>query len=458
MTMKTYWTLIAAAAAAMVAGGAQSAPTADEIKMLGTTLTPWGAEVAGNKDGTIPAYTGGMTKPPAKYDKKRPGWRPDPFADDKPLFSIDAKNMAQYADKLSPGTQEMLRKYPTYRVDVYPSHRSVAYPQQVIDNSLKNASRCGLINNGDGIDVSKGCWGGIPFPIAKSGYEILWNKNSHYGGSAQVYDAPSYYVKPNGEKVLTSDGPRYEEFGFYNEAKPEYYYLFRAENTAPARIVGQATMLYDLVANNERRAWAYQPATRRVRLAPDLAGDTPLAALGGAAVYDEVNMFQGSMDRFDMKLIGKKEMYIPYNAYKLAYADKGSGCTVAEGLLTANHVKSECVRWELHRVWHVQGTLKQGKRHIFSKRDFFLDEDSWHGGLADTYDAAGKLYHVYIGALSPLYEVPSAGIVPNYIVDLISGIYTFAQVDDQGYVVVSPLSASSLAPDSLSTFIVRVPK
>lgn len=456
MRMHLMW--MTAAIAALVTGEVQSAPTADEIKLLGTTLTPWGAEVAGNKDGTIPAYTGGLTKSPASFDKKRPGWRPDPFADDKPLFSIDAKNMAQYADKLSPGTQEMMKKYPTYRIDVYQSQRSVAYPQTVIDNTLKNASRCALIKDGDGLDVTKGCRGGFPFPIPKTGYEVIWNKNARYSGASQIYDAPSYYVKPSGEKVLTSDGPRYEEFGLYNDAKPDYYYLFRAENTGPARIVGQASMFYDLTANNDRRAWGYQPATRRVRLAPDLAADTPLAPLGGAAVYDEVNMFQGSMDRFDMKLIGKKEMFIPYNAYKFAFAEKGSGCTVAEGLMTANHVKPECMRWELHRVWHVQGTLKPGKRHIFSKRDLFLDEDAWNGGLAETYDAAGKLYHVFIAAVAPLYDVPAQNIFPNYIVDLISGIYTLGQVDEQGYVVGPPLNASSLAPDSLSTFIIRAPK
>mgnify|MGYP000908958050 FL=1 len=83
-------------------GAALAVATPEEIKQLGTTLTPWGAIKAGNADGSIPAYTGGI-EPPASYDAKKPQFRPDPFAAEKPLFSITAANMAKYEDKLSAG-------------------------------------------------------------------------------------------------------------------------------------------------------------------------------------------------------------------------------------------------------------------------------------------------------------------------------------------------------------------
>src|SRR5437016_1340874 len=163
---------VAAVTACTVACAAFShaAVSAEEAKQLGTTLTPFGAEKAGNKEGTIPEYTGGLTTPPPGF-VKGPGakTRPDPFPEDKPLFSIDAKNMDKYADKLTEGAKAMMKKYPNFRIDVYPSRRTVAYPQSVLDNTLKNATRCKTVE--DGLAITPECAGGIAFPIPKTGYE-----------------------------------------------------------------------------------------------------------------------------------------------------------------------------------------------------------------------------------------------------------------------------------------------
>ena len=105
--------LVKSAAVALAITGCLSASaevSPDEAKQLSDTLTPWGAEKAGNKDGSIPAYTGGLTKPPASYDPAKKGMLPDPFADEKPLYSVNAKNMAQYADKLSEGVKAALAR------------------------------------------------------------------------------------------------------------------------------------------------------------------------------------------------------------------------------------------------------------------------------------------------------------------------------------------------------------
>ena len=84
--------------------------TAEEAATLGgDTLTPVGAERAGNADGSIPPWTGGLTEFPAGYVE---GERlVDPFADEEPLFTITAENVDQYADKLTPGQIAMFKRY-----------------------------------------------------------------------------------------------------------------------------------------------------------------------------------------------------------------------------------------------------------------------------------------------------------------------------------------------------------
>ena len=117
-----------------------AAVSADEVAKLKTDLTPFGAEKAGNKDGSIPAWAGGYTTPIA--GDKVGGRRGDPFSGEKPLFSITAKNADQYADKLTDGVKAMLKKYPdSYRLDVYKTQRTAAAPQWVYDNTAKNAVR-----------------------------------------------------------------------------------------------------------------------------------------------------------------------------------------------------------------------------------------------------------------------------------------------------------------------------
>ena len=438
------------AATPFIAGTAFAAPSAADVAKLGTTLTHWGAEKAGNADGTIPEYTGGLTKAPANYDTKKPGIRPDPFPNDKPLFRIDAKNMDKYKDRLTPGTMAMMKKYPDYYINVYQTRRTAAYPQDVLENSKKNATRCATKNGDLGIDTSKGCGFGIPFPIPQNGLEVMWNHDARYRPTLMIKDVSINYVKPSGEHVVTARGHNYKDYPFYDKSKekPEATLSFRMEYTGPTRLAGMNTLWHDMVEDSERRNHAYQPATRRVRLSPDSAADTPISAAGGAMVYDEDQLFSGKKDRFDWKLVGKKEIFIPYNNYRAMYPGTPGACTVEERAKTARFQNPECVRWELHRVWHVEATLKNGKRHVYSKRDFYLDEDSFSDGISENYDKAGNLYRINLQIGAPAYEVPAPSITDNYVVDLISGVYMF-QAATGGYTVIPRLSPSQLSPDNL---------
>ncbi len=333
-------TLIALAAASLCSG-AWAAVSADEAKQLGNTLTPIGAEKAGNKDGTIPAYSGGLTTPPAGF-KKGDGIRPDPFASEKPLYSVDAKNMDKYADRLTEGTKELLKRYPTFRVDVYPTHRSAAIPKFVADNTLKNATQAKTTDGGIGLENA---YGGVPFPIPKDGYEVMWNHLTRYVGFTYQFRGKSFTVDASGKPALSTETVNTQQFPYYDPKKTstDIYYMVRLDYKGPARRAGEALLVHDPLnfVNGNRRAWQYLPGQRRVKLAPDIAYDTPNPVTSGMTTYDDAFMYNGKMDRYDFKLVGKKEMIVPYNDYRLVYNTK------MDDVFLPQFVNPDVVRWEL---------------------------------------------------------------------------------------------------------------
>ena len=391
--MKTLIHVAVAGVLAVCTAGAMAAVSADEAKQLGTTLTQFGAEKAGSADGAIPAYTGGLTTPPAGFVADSGKW-PDPFKDEKPVFSVTASNMSQYADQLTPGVQALLNRFPDYRVQVYPTHRTMHYPQWVIDNTLKNATSAKLIGKIEGDGVG-GAFGGIPFPIPKNGYEVMWN--------AQLsYQRTQYDAKNAGAYLVDTSGAR-TELPIMNviEYKPYYDRSVASEPfkgpfdrmwlvvLTPVSTAGLANLVdYSInYSESDQVSWAYFPAQRRTRMAPDFKYDTPTASYGGVLFWDEAKLFSGRMDRFDFKLIGKKEMIIPYNNYKYSQLP-------VDDVFGPKHIKPDAVRWEKHRVWVVEATLKPGARHAYSKRVFFVDEDGWTLMEADGYGQDGKLWRV----------------------------------------------------------------
>ncbi|RJG15606.1 DUF1329 domain-containing protein [Massilia cavernae] len=410
--------LIGAGLLSAAVGIAHAAVTAEEAKKLGTTLTSTGAEKAGNKEGTIPEYTGGLTTPPAGFIKGS-GVRPDPFASEKPLFSIDARNMAQYANKLSEGAKALMKANPDFRIDVYKTHRSVAFPKSVLENTVKNATRAKVADDGYSI---QGARAGIPFPIPKNGIEVMQNYKGRYQGLSVILPKYSAYnVDSSGKLVLSTQGTYFTEAPFYDQSKPEDPTVLtrvRANYTGPTRRAGESAMVVDALDENKgRRAWQYLPGQRRVRLAPDLAYDTPNSSTSGMATYDDTSMFNGKMDRYDWKLVGKKEMYVPYNTYEFTYAAK------AEDVFQPKFINPSMVRWELHRMWVIEATLKEDKRHIYSKRTFYLDEDSWNVLAVDQYDGRGQLWRPGFSYQTQSYDVSANNNSPSGHYDLISGSY-----------------------------------
>jgi len=396
-------------------GLACAAISQEEANQLGgPNLTAVGAEKAGNKDGSIPAFTG---TPPAGYDTKATGSRPDPFAADKPLFSIDSKNMAQYADKLSEGTKALLAKYPTMKIDVYPTHRSAVYPQYVIDGTKKSAVTAKLENDGKKLT---GAREGFPFPIPKTGLEAMWNVIMRWAGVSEHGHYKSFVINAAGRRVLASEGKFWEEYPYWDPKSTdrEHHCKIMDNVIAPANRNNEGLIwLLKVDKSNGDPAWQYLPGQRRVKLAPEIAYDGPNTSVAGAATYDESYVFTGSPDRFEWKLLGKKEMYVPYNSYKFTYN------STADKVFGEHFVNPEYMRFELHRVWAIEGTLKSGLRHIYSKRVVYLDEDTWNALVHDTYDNKGKIYRVIYDAHVFNYDAPAPFTLTYIGYDLASGVY-----------------------------------
>lgn len=426
--MKTMAGFAAAGLVALHCASAFAAVTADEAKQLGTTLTEFGAEKGASADGAVPAYTGGLTQAPAGYSPKSGVWI-DPFKIEKPLYSITQANMAQYADLLTPGVEALLKRFADYRMDVYPTHRTMHYSQWVLDNTVKNATSAKLVGKveGDGVE---GAFGGIPFPVPKNGYEVMWNALMSYQRTqVSVKNCGGYLVDTAGGRTdlpilnIVEYRPYYDPSKQTEKFSGPYDRLWVQSQTPPT--LAGTTVLVDYSSNysvTDQTSWAYFPSQRRTRMAPDYKYDTPTSSYGGVTFWDEAAIFRGRMDRFTFKLIGKKEVLIPYNEYRLSQMG-------ADDALGPKHLKPEAVRWERHRVWVVEAALKPDARHAYSKRVLYVDEDSWAFSESDGYGQDGKLWRVGLDYPFNYYD-DVGGVFPTSLsfYDLEKGNYFVASL------------------------------
>lgn len=406
----------------LIAGFAANAGarlSADEIARLGKDLTPLGAEKAGNNDGTIPAWTGGIKTPPPGY---KPGsHHPDPFPDDKIKFTITASNMAAHSDKLTAGHQAMLKTYNSFKMNIYPTRRSASVPQRIYDMTRKVAATAELVNDGDGVTNTVN---GIPFPIPKKGVEVIWNHLLRFRGNTVARHIAQAALTRGGNYTLVQFEDElnliYVHEGITEKELNNKILLFKQIVTAPARLAGNILLVHETLnqVKEHRAAWVYNPGQRRVRRAPNVAYDNPGTASDAVRTSDQFDMFNGATDRYDWKLVGKKEIYVPYNSYRLH-----SDSLKYKDILTPLHVNPDLLRYELHRVWVVDATVRQGARHIYKRRTFYVDEDSWQILVVDIYDKRDQLWRVSEGHCINYYEVPTLWTTLEVHTDLQSGRY-----------------------------------
>ncbi|MDO7903556.1 DUF1329 domain-containing protein [Pseudomonas sp. K1(2024)] len=419
MTMTTSLLKAGVLGVSLLAGSVMAAVSADEAAKLGSTLTPMGAEKAGNADGSIGPWEP-LGKNAGSVDGR--GFLADPYASEKPLFTITAANAEQYKDKLAPGQLAMLKRYPdTYKLPVYKTHRGATVPDSVFADIKANAINATLVEGGNGLNNFRGA---VPFPIPKSGVEVVWNHITRYRGGSVARLVTQATPQQNGSYSLVYFSDQFvfrDKMKDYDPNNPgNVLFYFKQEVTAPARLAGTVLLVHETLdqVKEPRKAWIYNAGQRRVRMAPQVSYDGPGTAADGLRTSDNLDMYNGAPDRYDWKLEGKKEMYIASNAFKLddpklKYAD----------IIKAGHINQDLARYELRRVWHVVATLKPGQKHIYAKRDFYIDEDTWQAAVIDQYDGRGQLWRVSEAFAQPYYNNQVPWYTLEAIYDLQSGRY-----------------------------------
>ncbi len=369
---------------------------ADISTQVTTELTPFGAVRAGN-GGAIPDWTGEVIT----------------LSNSKPLFIITAENHRQHLQQLTAGQIALFEHYPhSFTMPIYPTVRTFIAPAEIYENTAINATNTSLNKTSSGFENALG---GIPFPIPESALEVYFNHIGRWRGRQLKNTASDAVVQKNGKFSLISRKSIVRFDSYIPELESDNFMSLVARVTAPAMKSGNGLLVLEPLdqLNNSRLAWLWDKGRRRAIRAPNVAYDQPVVSAQSLRTADDTDLVNGSPDRFNWELLEKREIYIPYNNDRLNSKD-----LKYKEILTKNHINPEHTRYELHRVWVLRATLKNEWRHIYSQRDFYLDEDSWQVVIADQYDKAGKLWRVSLSYSKFYSELPGIFPVINVFHDL----------------------------------------
>ncbi len=376
---------------------------------LNAELTPLGAIRAGNGE-TIPDWTGDISFP----------------SDEKPLFTITSKNIEQYKDHLTIGQLALFKQYPdTFNMPIYPSHRTAIAPDWVYKNTATNAINTTLNDDQTGF---KNALGGIPFPIPMSALEIYFNHISRWRGIQLENQASDAVVYKKGNFTLITRKTLVRFDGYLENNNSKYFISLIGKTLAPATKSGGGVLVLEPLdqLNNKRLAWTWDKGRRRVLRAPNVAYDNPVSSASSLRTVDDTDLINGSPDKFNWELLERREIFIPYNNEKLSSKD-----LKYKDILQKGHINPEYTRYELHRVWLIEATLKEKWRHVYSKRTFYIDEDSWQVVAADQYNKQGKLWRVSLSYPKFYADMPGIFPVINVFHDLISQQYHVMGLQNQ---------------------------
>ncbi len=307
----------------------------------------------------------------------------DPFINDPVLFTITSDNYMQIEEGiLTAGQIAMFETYPeTFKMNIYKSRRSCSVPQEVLDLTVDNAI---MIDNGEGID---GVVGSIPFPNPSEALHHVWNHILRYRGVDIEGGSPYYIINPDGSRTMGAGKAIAKNFWnpFLSNDKG-LQGMIMSKVTKPPRLADGAVLVIESLNafQNPRRAWVYNPGTRRVRRAPDIAYDNYNSFSQGLTTTDSFDGFNGAKDRYNWTNLGDQLRFMPYNSYKFHEAQ-------VEEILTPFHVNQDLLRYELVRVNAVRADIKEGKRHILPHRIMYFDYDSHNMLAEDVFDGQLKI-------------------------------------------------------------------
>ncbi|MBX3494696.1 MAG: DUF1329 domain-containing protein [Parvibaculum sp.] len=416
--MKRTTMLVSAIAISALATSALAKVPDAQVNRLGQDLTPMGSEKAG--DGDIPAWTGGLPTVPSNVTYT-PGQKlQNPFASDPIKYTVTGANAGQYDDILTEGYKAMLKAYPTYKMDVYETRRTCAFPDRFYEANKRNAQVGELVGGGAGI--SQAIFGS-PFPIPNNALEIIWNHTLRYRSFKVVRQFAAAPVTRGGDYTLQIvQDEAILQWSDPSAGKAEdlenisLYYI--ANTIAPARAAGSVILVYEALNAQiqPRQAWQYSPGTRRVRRAPNIAYDNPGTNSDGLSTSDSFDGYNGAPDRYDWTVLGKTKKLVSANAYE-------GESTPYKDFLTASHVNQDKVRYELRRVWEVEAKLRPDTRHVYSRRVYANEEDAYQMSTVALYDGRGQLWRVQEMHQIQRYNVPLCGSAGEIVYDLQAGRY-----------------------------------
>ena len=304
---------------------------------------------------------------------------------------------------------------------VYRTRRTASLPPRIYDRTIANATTAMLTEDGNGVMNAAE---GIPFPIPKNGLEAIWNHLLRYRGKSLRRTSGQASPTANGAYVMVRLDEdvlwAYQQPGATTATIDNMLAYFLQKVTSPPRLAGNILLVHETLNQTAepRKAWIYNPGRRRVRRAPNIAHDNPGTASDGQRTSDQLDMFNGAPDRYVWTLEGKQELYIPYNSYKL-HSDRNR----FDDIVKPGHINPDLTRYELHRVWVVEARLKEGTRHIYPRRTFHIDEDSWQAAIVDHYDGRDQIWRVSEAHVINYYEVPLVWTTAMTVYDLQNGRY-----------------------------------
>ncbi len=451
--MKRTTFLVSALAISAIATSALAKVPEAQVNRLGQDLTPMGSEKAG--EGDIPAWTGGLQTVPSNVSYQPGDKLANPFASDPIKYTVTAQNMGQYEALLTPGYKAMLQTYPSYKMNVYETRRTCAFPDRYYEATKRNAQVGELVGGGSG--VSEAIFG-TPFPIANNALEMIWNHTLRYRAFKVVRQFAAAPVTRGGdytlqivqdEAIFPWSDPSAQRAEDLNNIS--IYYI--ANTIAPARAAGNVILVYEALNAQiqPRQAWQYSPGTRRVRRAPNIAYDNPGTNSDGLSTSDAFDGYNGAPDRYDWTVLGKNVRLVSANAYE-------GESTPYRDYLQPAHINQDKVRYEARRVWEFEAKLRPNTRHVYARRVYHNEEDAWQISSAELYDGRGQLWRMQELHQIQRYNVPLCGSAGEIVYDLQAGRYLALALQNEEPPVnyfADELDPSRYTPNSIRQLGVR---
>ncbi len=389
---------------------AHAAISAESAARLHTELTPVGAIRAANRAGTIPKWEGGLAQTPNDKPPSTVQAYPDPFAGDKVQDTVTAKNWQRYQTVLTAGQQALLQQYPDYQIQVYPTHRSAAFPESFYQATKQLATQASVNNDGA---LNAPALNGIPFPIPRTAQEVLWNYQLRYQG--RWLTRRQFQAIPSTADFLTLTGVEQWRFAsVLNSSNDSLLWQYRQRLDAPKFLADYQRwwQASNTVGSAPLSNWLQLPTDNRPRRVAVPAGDAWESFSDGLQTVDQWPAFSAVWALYDWQLVGRQELFVPYNAYALQTVP------LADLLNNKQHLNTAAARYERHRVWVVEAKLAEGKQHRYNRQVLYFDEDSWYLLAADIYNAEGKLWRVFEAHTAAFYDVPTLGSVLETLHDV----------------------------------------